>query len=64
MVHEVIPEVDMGAPIVVREIPLYNDVHGDLHSLEQHVHNVEWEAVVQAIAILCEQMKGQKIADL
>ena len=58
MVHEVIPEVDMGIPIIVREIPLNDGVCRDLHSLEQHIHNVEWEAVVQAIATTGEQLRN------
>lgn len=63
MIHEVIAEVDMGAPIVVREIPLREDAHGDLHSLEQHIHQVEWEAVVQALALIIQQSKKDTLVD-
>ena len=61
MVHEVIPEVDMGTPIVVREIPLVKKDHDELLSLEQHIHRIEWEAVVEAIAVVGEQMKKSRL---
>ena len=61
MIHEVIPEVDMGTPIVVREIPLIKRDHDELFSLEQHIHRVEWEAVIQAIGVVGGQLKKSKL---
>ncbi|KAK4994079.1 hypothetical protein LTR28_001013 [Elasticomyces elasticus] len=45
MVHYVISEVDMGRPILTREICM---VKGEtLEDLEQRVHQNEWEVIVQ-----------------
>ena len=57
MVHEVIAEVDMGAPILVREISLEEGVHDNLRTLEERIHKVEWEIVPEAITMLHRQMK-------
>jgi formyltetrahydrofolate-dependent phosphoribosylglycinamide formyltransferase len=46
MVHEVIPELDAGAPIVVREISLLPD--DTLESYKARVHKAEHEIIVEA----------------
>lgn len=48
MIHRVIPEVDMGEPILVREIQ-FDAARGDaeLSAFEEKVHEVEWEAIVE-----------------
>lgn len=61
MIHEVIPEVDMGTPIVVREIPLVKEDHDELLLLEQHIHHVEWEAVIQALGVISEQLRKNRL---
>lgn len=55
MVHCVIPEVDMGAPIVVREIEIFqNDTLADL---ENRIHLVEHEIIVEGIIIALGRME-------
>jgi phosphoribosylglycinamide formyltransferase len=46
MVHEVIEEVDRGAPIVVREVPCREGE--SLEELETRIHQVEHEIIVEA----------------
>jgi formyltetrahydrofolate-dependent phosphoribosylglycinamide formyltransferase len=46
MVHEVIPELDAGTPIVVREIPFLKD--DTLENYKARVHNAEHEIIVEA----------------
>lgn len=45
MIHYVILEVDMGEPIVTREIPMRKGESQD--DLEQRIHQNEWELIVQ-----------------
>lgn len=45
MVHYVISEVDMGEPILIREIGMRKDE--SLDELEQRIHQNEWEVIVQ-----------------
>jgi phosphoribosylglycinamide formyltransferase len=45
MIHHVIGEVDMGEPVVVREVKC---VKGEaLSDLEERMHRVEWEVIVE-----------------
>ena len=47
MVHEVVAEVDRGAPILVEQVPIH---HGEpLDALETRMHAVEHRLIVQAI---------------
>jgi formyltetrahydrofolate-dependent phosphoribosylglycinamide formyltransferase len=46
MVHEVIPELDAGVPIVVREIPFLPD--DTLENYKARVHEAEHEIIVEA----------------
>lgn len=45
MIHYVILEVDMGEPIVTRDIPMRKGESQD--DLEQRIHENEWELIVQ-----------------
>jgi len=45
MIHYVILEVDMGEPIVTREIPMRKGETQD--DLEQRIHENEWQLIVQ-----------------
>ncbi|KAG9604216.1 putative phosphoribosylglycinamide formyltransferase, partial [Aureobasidium melanogenum] len=45
MIHYVILEVDMGEPIVTREIPMRKGESQD--DLEQRIHENEWQLIVQ-----------------
>jgi phosphoribosylglycinamide formyltransferase len=48
MIHHVISEVDMGAPIVTREVPI---VKGESEKeLEDRIHAVEWGLIVEGTA--------------
>lgn len=57
MIHNVISEVDMGAPILVREIPFVKGVDDDLAGFEQKVHEVEWGAVIDGVRIAIEEVQ-------
>ncbi|GAA5872757.1 hypothetical protein JCM3774_005052 [Rhodotorula dairenensis] len=47
MIHRVIPELDAGEPVVVRTVPIRA---GDsLQQLEDRIHSVEHEAIVDAV---------------
>lgn len=60
MIHNVISEVDMGKPILVREIPFVKGVDEDLDKFEQKVHEIEWGTVIEGIQIVINDMKGEK----
>lgn len=47
MVHHVIGEVDMGEPIVVKEVECV--VGEDVNGLEERIHKVEWGAIVEGV---------------
>ena len=58
MVHNVIAEVDMGEPLIVREIEF---VDGDtLESYEQRVHSVEWEVIIRGVEIALERIRAER----
>ncbi|GAA95256.1 uncharacterized protein L969DRAFT_58174 [Mixia osmundae IAM 14324] len=50
MVHHVIPEVDAGPPIVIREIAI--DQQETLETLETKIHAVEHEIIVEAARVV------------
>ena len=55
MVHEVISEVDKGAPILVKEVEM---VKGEsVEALEERMHQVEHSLIVQATQQLVTSMK-------
>ena len=64
MIHNVIAEVDMGAPILVREIPLVKGVDEDIKALEQRIHEVEWKAVPEGIQIAIQQLTDERNRNL
>jgi phosphoribosylglycinamide formyltransferase len=53
MVHRVVAEVDRGAPVLVREVPIHPDE--DLAALEQRVHETEWAVIVEATAMVLRE---------
>ncbi|KAK4698580.1 phosphoribosylglycinamide formyltransferase, partial [Phenoliferia sp. Uapishka_3] len=56
MIHKVIPELDAGDAIVVKEVPI---VAGDtLADLEERIHGVEHIAIVEAVAKVYEQLSN------
>lgn len=60
MIHNVISEVDMGKPILVREIPFVKGVDEDLEKFEQRVHEIEWGAVIDGIQLAIGELKSEK----
>ncbi len=44
-IHNVVAEVNMGTPILVRELPFVKGVDEDIQALEQRIHEVEWKTV-------------------
>ncbi|KAL3474897.1 hypothetical protein BJX99DRAFT_247941 [Aspergillus californicus] len=57
MIHNVISEVDMGKPILVREIPFVKGVDEDLHVFEEKVHGIEWGVVIEGLQMTIEDMR-------
>ncbi|KAF1355061.1 5'-phosphoribosylglycinamide formyltransferase [Delphinella strobiligena] len=58
MIHYVISEVDMGQPIITREIPMKNGE--SLEELEQRVHENEWELIVQGTKMAIDELKNSR----
>ncbi|GAA5831017.1 hypothetical protein JCM3766R1_006207 [Sporobolomyces carnicolor] len=53
MIHRVIPLLDAGEPVVVKEVDM---IEGEsLEGLEERIHKVEHEAIVEAVAV-CEKL--------
>lgn len=55
MVHEVVAEVDRGAPIVVEQVPIYED--DTLESLEERMHEVEHQLIVKGARITLDKVR-------
>lgn len=62
MIHKVISEVDMGTPILVREIPFVKGVDEDLQKFEQKVHEIEWGVVIEGIQITIRDILGKTMS--
>jgi folate-dependent phosphoribosylglycinamide formyltransferase PurN len=60
MIHNVISEVDMGKPILVREIPFVKGVDEDLHKFEEKVHEIEWGVVIEGLQKTIEDIRAAK----
>jgi len=60
MIHEVIPEVDMGTPILVREIPFIKGQDEDIEVFEKKLHNIEWGAVVEGTGIAIQELLNER----
>ncbi len=60
MVHHVISEVDMGDPIVTREVPI---VRGESEmNLENRIHEVEWELIVEGTAKAIQEVRARMVS--
>ncbi|KAI9368362.1 formyl transferase [Aspergillus egyptiacus] len=57
MIHNVISEVDMGKPVLVREIPFVKGTDEDLHKFEQKVHEIEWGVVIEGLQKTIEEIR-------
>ncbi|KAE8371269.1 formyl transferase [Aspergillus bertholletiae] len=60
MIHKVISEVDMGTPIVVREIPFVKGEDENLEHFEEKVHAVEWEVVIVGVQLTIDEIRQEK----
>ena len=58
MVHYVIAEVDMGEPILVKEIELHPEE--SLQDLESRIHKVEWQVVIEATKLAIDRLNQEK----
>lgn len=60
MIHKVISEVDMGTPILVREIPFVKGEDDDLHAFEEKVHAIEWGVVIEGVQLTIKEIREEK----
>lgn len=60
MIHDVISEVDMGNPILVREIPFRKGQDEDLEVFEKRVHEIEWGTVIEGVGMVVQELVAQK----
>ncbi|KAF4553917.1 Phosphoribosylglycinamide formyltransferase-like protein [Elsinoe fawcettii] len=58
MVHHVIPAVDMGPPILVREVEIRRE--DTIETLEERIHSTEWKVIVEATKLAIEEIAIQK----
>ncbi|KAG8623269.1 hypothetical protein KVT40_008245 [Elsinoe batatas] len=56
MVHHVIPEVDMGPPILVRKVEIKKGE--GVEELEGRIHATEWKVIVEATRLAIEALKN------
>ncbi|KAB8203347.1 Phosphoribosylglycinamide formyltransferase GAR transformylase GART [Aspergillus parasiticus SU-1] len=60
MIHKVISEVDMGTPIVVREIPFVKGEDENLGHFEEKVHAVEWTVVIEGVQLTIDEIRKER----
>ncbi|KAF7716648.1 Phosphoribosylglycinamide formyltransferase [Penicillium ucsense] len=60
MIHNVISEVDMGQPILVREIPFIKGQDEDVKAFEKRVHEIEWGTVVEGVKMVLEELQSAR----
>ncbi|KAJ5599655.1 hypothetical protein N7450_000722 [Penicillium hetheringtonii] len=60
MIHDVISEVDMGKPILVKEIPFQKGRDEDLEAFETWVHETEWGTVIEGVGMVLKELQAQK----
>ena len=58
MMHYVIGEVDMGKPIVVREVEMRQGESKE--DLEERIHKVEHVAIVDAVAKVLKELGRER----
>ena len=62
MMHDVISEVDMGTPILVREIPFQKGQDENIETFETRVHEIEWGVVIEGVDKVVKELASQKQA--
>ncbi|EPS28916.1 hypothetical protein PDE_03862 [Penicillium oxalicum 114-2] len=60
MIHNVISEVDMGQPVLVREIPFVKGQDEDVEVFEKRVHEIEWGTVVEGMKMVLEELQSAR----
>ncbi|KAJ5408107.1 hypothetical protein N7509_001990 [Penicillium cosmopolitanum] len=60
MIHDVISEVDMGKPILVKEIPFQKGRDEDIDAFATRVHETEWGTVIEGVGMVLKELQGQK----
>jgi phosphoribosylglycinamide formyltransferase len=58
MIHHVISEVDMGEPIVTREVPIMKGEPEE--ELEKRIHEIEWGLIVEGTAKALQEIKSHR----
>lgn len=58
MVHHVISEVDMGAPILVRHVEITKGE--SVEALEERIHQVEWKIIVDGAKTAIDELRAQQ----
>ncbi|KAJ5633738.1 hypothetical protein N7528_001580 [Penicillium herquei] len=56
MIHDVISEVDMGTPILVREIPFRKGEDENIEVFEKRVHETEWGTVIEGVGLVLKEL--------
>lgn len=56
MIHDVIHEVDMGAPVLVQDVP-FVDTDAELESLERRIHGIEHRLIVEGTRLAIAESK-------
>ncbi|KAJ5728864.1 uncharacterized protein N7483_003372 [Penicillium malachiteum] len=56
MIHDVISEVDMGTPILVREIPFRKGEDENIEVFEKRVHEIEWGTVIEGVSLVLNEL--------
>ncbi|KAJ5717054.1 hypothetical protein N7488_002700 [Penicillium malachiteum] len=56
MIHDVISEVDMGTPILVKEIPFRKGEDEDIEVFEKRVHETEWGTVIEGVGLVLKEL--------
>ncbi|OJD31954.1 phosphoribosylglycinamide formyltransferase [Diplodia corticola] len=60
MIHYVILEVDMGTPILTKEIPFVEGEDDKLEVFEDKLHKIEWGAIVEGTRSAIERLWVEK----
>lgn len=58
MIHHVISEVDMGKPIVTKEVPIMEGESEE--QLENRIHGVEWALIVEGTAKAMQEIRARR----
>lgn len=63
MIHYVVDEVDMGEPILVKAVPLEHPRDDDRGVLEERIHEIEHEIIVEGTKVAIEKAWERRKAE-